>query len=89
MVSLLAGRLGSDGYSATLLDLAARGWFRLETRPGGPAMCTLGYNPLSAHRERRRREADASGQRAEETGGQPVTFGITRASELIRARVEF
>src|SRR5215469_16167967 len=36
------------------------------------------HNPLSAHRERRRRDAEAS-------GGQPVTLGLTRASELIRA----
>jgi colicin import membrane protein len=43
------------------------------------------HNPLSAHRERRRREAEASGQRTEEIGGQPVTLGITRAAELIRA----
>jgi colicin import membrane protein len=43
------------------------------------------HNPLSAHRERRRREAEAAGQRVEETGGQPVTFGLTRASELVRA----
>ena len=42
-----------------------------------------GHNPLSAHRERRRRDAEASGQRAEETGGQPVTLGITRAAELV------
>jgi colicin import membrane protein len=42
------------------------------------------HNPLSAHRERRRREAEASGQRAEEAGGQPVTLGLTRASELVR-----
>jgi colicin import membrane protein len=42
------------------------------------------HNPMSAHRERRRRQAEASGQRAEETGGQPVTLGITRAAELIR-----
>src|SRR6185437_1173492 len=42
------------------------------------------HNPLSAHRERRRREDEASGQRAEETGGQPVTFGITRGAELVR-----
>jgi hypothetical protein len=41
------------------------------------------HNALSAHRERRKREAEASGQRAEETGGQPVTFGITRAAELV------
>jgi chromosome segregation ATPase len=44
-----------------------------------------GHNPLSAHRERRRREAEATGQRAEETGGQPVTLGITRAAELLAA----
>ena len=43
------------------------------------------HNPLSAHRERRRREAEAKGQRAEETGGQPVTLGITRAAELVAA----
>jgi len=43
------------------------------------------HNPLSAHRERRRREAEAKGQRAEETGGQPVTLGITRAAEFIAA----
>jgi chromosome segregation ATPase len=44
-----------------------------------------GHNPLSAHRERRRREAEVSGQRAEETGGQPVTLGLTRAAELVHA----
>jgi chromosome segregation ATPase len=43
------------------------------------------HNPLSAHRERRRRQAESTGQRAEETGGQPVTLGITRASELVGA----
>lgn len=42
------------------------------------------HNPLTAHRERRRLQAEASGQRAEETGGQPVTLGLTRAAELIR-----
>src|SRR5450756_1274735 len=41
------------------------------------------HNPLSAHRERRRKNAETSGQRAEETGGQPVTLGITRAAELV------
>ena len=41
------------------------------------------HNPLSAHRERRRRQAEASGQRTEETGGQPVTLGITRVAELV------
>jgi colicin import membrane protein len=43
------------------------------------------HNPLSAHRERRRRDADASGQRAAESGGQPVTLGINRAAELVSA----
>lgn len=43
------------------------------------------HNPLSAHRERRRRQAEAGGQRAEETGGQPVTLGLTRAAELVNA----
>jgi hypothetical protein len=39
VVSLLAGRLERDGYPATLLDLAARGWIGLdETGPGG-VMC--------------------------------------------------
>jgi colicin import membrane protein len=42
-----------------------------------------GHNPLSAHRERRRKTAETSGQRTEETGGQPVTLGITRAAELV------
>lgn len=42
------------------------------------------HNPLTAHRERRRREAESTGQRAEETDGQPVTIGLTRAAELIR-----
>jgi colicin import membrane protein len=43
------------------------------------------HNPLTAHRERRRRQAETTGQRAEETGGQPVTIGLTRAAELVRA----
>ena len=41
------------------------------------------HNPLTAHRERRRLQAEASGQRVEETGGQPVTRGLTRGAELI------
>jgi hypothetical protein len=44
VVSLLAGRLESLGYPATLLDLAARGWFRLEAPAGGPVMCVPGTN---------------------------------------------
>jgi len=41
VVSLLAGRLDAFGYPATLLDLAARGWLRLESQPGGPMMCVI------------------------------------------------
>jgi hypothetical protein len=49
-------------------------------RGAKPKYCDdASHNPLNAHRERRKREADATGQRAEETGGQPVTIGLTRA----------
>jgi len=41
VVSLLAGKLDAYGYPATLLDLAARGWLRLEPRPDGSAMCVI------------------------------------------------
>jgi hypothetical protein len=49
VVSLLAGRLGRDGFGATLLDLADRGWFRLVwpeapargRPPAGPVMCLV------------------------------------------------
>jgi hypothetical protein len=40
VVSLLARRLSRDGYGATLLDLAARGWFRLA--PPDPAAGSSG-----------------------------------------------
>src|SRR5215472_9750841 len=54
-------------------------------RGAKPKYCTNpDHNPLTAHRERRRRDAEKTGQRAEESGGQPVTFGITRAAELVR-----
>src|ERR1022692_3243148 len=54
-------------------------------RGAKPKYCDdASHNPLTAHRERRKREADATGQRAEETGGQPVTIGLTRAAELVR-----
>jgi colicin import membrane protein len=53
-------------------------------RGAKPKYCdNASHNPLTAHRERRKREADATGQRAEETGGQPVTIGLTRAAELV------
>jgi colicin import membrane protein len=53
-------------------------------RGAKPKYCDdAGHNPLTAHRERRRRDTETTGQRAEETGGQPVTIGLTRAAELI------
>src|ERR1700676_1333924 len=53
-------------------------------RGAKPKYCDdASHNPLTAHRERRKREAEITGQRAEETGGQPVTIGLTRAAELI------
>ena len=36
VVSLLAGRLDKLGFGATLIDLAARGWFEVR-QPAGPA----------------------------------------------------
>lgn len=37
VISLLAGHLDDTGYQATLLDLAARGWFTLAgEEPGRP-----------------------------------------------------
>ncbi|HUZ55591.1 MAG TPA: hypothetical protein VMU94_24060 [Streptosporangiaceae bacterium] len=58
---------------------------RANDRGAKPKYCDdTSHNPLNAHRERRKREADATGQRAEETGGQPVTIGLTRAAELVR-----
>jgi chromosome segregation ATPase len=57
---------------------------RTSDRGARPKYCVDdSHNPLTAHRERRRRDAEATGQRAEETDGQPVTIGLTRAAELI------
>jgi Predicted membrane protein (DUF2207) len=39
VVSLLASRLKRDGYPATLLDLAARGWIRLDEAEPSRVMC--------------------------------------------------
>jgi len=49
VVSLLARRLERSGFGATLVDLAARGWFEVRapagpggpTGPGGPALCVV------------------------------------------------
>jgi hypothetical protein len=41
LVSLLAGHLHRDGYPATLLDLAARGWFGMDEVEPGRVMCRL------------------------------------------------
>ena len=49
MVSLLAGHLDDTGYPATLLDLAARGWFRLAGPEPGRLMCLLPPNPPRQH----------------------------------------
>src|SRR5215472_4032882 len=45
VVSLLAGHLDDTGYPATLLDLAARGWFRLAEPEPGRLMCLLPPHP--------------------------------------------
>jgi Predicted membrane protein (DUF2207) len=53
VVSLLARRLRQDGFGATLVDLAARGWFSLSEppgrtgtrRPAGPLMCVVPAEP--------------------------------------------
>jgi len=45
VVSLLAGHLDGTGYPATLLDLAARGWFRLAEPEPGRLMCLLPPRP--------------------------------------------
>jgi hypothetical protein len=49
VVSLLARRLERSGFGATLVDLAARGWFEVRAPagaagsagPGGPALCVV------------------------------------------------
>jgi hypothetical protein len=44
VVSLLARRLDRLGFGATLVDLAARGWFQVRAPaglPGGPALCVV------------------------------------------------
>jgi hypothetical protein len=43
VVSLLARRLDRSGFGATLVDLAARGWFEVRgpAGPGGPALCVV------------------------------------------------
>lgn len=81
----------NDGMTATtvLQHCAYPGCDKPPAAPGSdrgarPKYCDdPAHNPLSAHRERRKREA--GGQRAEEAGGQPVTLGLTRAGELVRA----
>ena len=45
VVSLLAGHLDSTGYPATLLDLAARGWFDLAGAEPGRLMCLIAPDP--------------------------------------------
>jgi hypothetical protein len=45
VVSLLAGQLKRTGYPATLLDLAARGWFGLSATGPGQVTCQVGAEP--------------------------------------------
>jgi hypothetical protein len=58
VVGLLAGAVVRDLFTATLLDLAARGWFTLTppARADGPAMCTLPaeapIEPLTPYEQR-------------------------------------
>jgi hypothetical protein len=55
LISLLAGNLDACGYPATLLDLAARGWLRLDGPASGPLMCIIGRPPhdqLTAYERR-------------------------------------
>src|SRR5262249_1458044 len=49
VVSLLGGRVDRDGFPATVLDLAARGWLVLDHQNGGQLACLL---PDSAPAER-------------------------------------
>ena len=45
VVSLLAGQLKRTGYPATLLDLAARGWFALSSTGPGQVTCRIQSGP--------------------------------------------
>jgi len=45
VVSLLAGQLKRTGYPATLLDLAARGWFALSATGPGQVTCRIQPRP--------------------------------------------
>lgn len=83
VVALLAGRPDRDGFRATLLDLAARGWFRLR-QPGvligwdamqlaGPVMCLLATpQPTGNLLSYERRAAAYLVRRADERGEVPA-----------------
>ena len=87
VVSLIAGRDARDGYKATLLDLAARGWFRL-SQPAGlanpgpdatsyplaaPVMCVLpAESPIEELTPYERRALTHLAQRAGERGEVPA-----------------
>ncbi len=45
VVSLLAGQLKRTGYPATVLDLAARGWFALSVTGPGQVTCRVQHGP--------------------------------------------
>lgn len=48
VVSLLAGQLKRTGYPATLLDLAARGWFTMSATGPGQVTCRVRPGPPAA-----------------------------------------
>jgi hypothetical protein len=73
VVSHLAGLLNSAGYQATLLDLAARGWFRLDRSAAGPTMCVLLETPpAEALTPYERQAADHVARRGYGTGAVPA-----------------
>jgi hypothetical protein len=56
VVSLLAGRLDKLGFGATLVDLAARGWFEVRAPgPAGPGVTASRAGQPCAWSPRRRR----------------------------------
>ncbi len=93
VVALLAGRPDRDGFRATLLDLAARGWFRLR-QPGvligkdamelaGPVMCVLAPQARIAHLLPHERRVAAYLSRSAAASGEVsadvVATGVTAA----------
>jgi hypothetical protein len=83
LVSLLAGNLDAYGYPVTLLDLAARGWLRLERRAGGPVMCVITASPprdeLTAYERRVFQQALVRAGGQSEVPAQALSDGFASA----------